>query len=54
MDDKNKALEAKLETLSLDELLPEVQAIMDKIPKRDVAAWDDVNSDLLINYCLNN
>ncbi len=34
------ALETRLKQLSLDELLPEVFAILDKIPAREVSEWD--------------
>lgn len=36
------ALETRLQQHSLDELLPEVLAILDKIPAREVPEWDRI------------
>jgi len=38
--ERTAALETRLQQLSLDELLPEVFAILDKIPAREVPEWD--------------
>jgi len=38
--ERTTALETRLQQLSLDELLPEVFAILDNIPAREVPEWD--------------
>jgi hypothetical protein len=40
--ERTTALETRLQQRSLDELLPEVLAILDKIPAREVPEWDRV------------
>ena len=40
--ERTTALEVKLQQLSLDELLPEVFAILDNIPAREVPEWDRI------------
>jgi hypothetical protein len=39
-EERTTALETRLQQLSLDELLPEVFAILDNIPAREVPEWD--------------
>jgi hypothetical protein len=40
--ERTTALETRLQQHSIEELLPEVLAILDKIPAREVPEWDRI------------